>query len=44
MKKSIIQDIEKLISDISYGDVTRNDTESRLERIKEEIEENLKEV
>ena len=40
--KSIIKDLEKIVSDLEYGDVTKNDVVSRIElAISEMIEHDL---
>lgn len=41
MKEAIMQDLQSVIDGLSYGDITRNDLESRLESIKDDINENL---
>jgi len=41
MKKSIIEDLDGIISKVSYGDITRNDLDTALESLKESINEHL---
>ena len=44
MKNRILDDLQKLIDSISYGDIRRNDIESALENIKDEIEAELTDI
>lgn len=42
MIEAILKDLQQIIDDISYGDITRNSLESRLESTKVDIQEQLK--